>query len=110
MVTPYRLDGESIAHTWLWLAHSGYPVNTHQNEFVGAARATELVEIRHEWPTTPLMSAEYEIALLGYRVVETSNAETVNFVVKGKQNGHVKWNDSDTAAFPGDTEASGENP
>lgn len=56
------------------------------------------------------MSAEYEIALLGYRVVETSNAETVNFVVKGKQNGHVKWNDSDTAAFPGDTEASGENP
>lgn len=87
-----------------------YPINTHQNEFVGAARATELVEIRHEWPTTPLMSAEYEIALLGYRVVETSNAETVNFVVKGKQNGHVKWNDSDTAAFPGDTEASGENP
>lgn len=87
-----------------------YPGNTYQNDFANAARASELVEMRHEWPTTPIISAEYEVALLGYRLVETSNTETVNFVVKGKQNGLVNWNDNATAAYPDDTEASGETP
>ncbi|EEP0995006.1 hypothetical protein HAY25_001972 [Salmonella enterica] len=62
-----------------------------QAAFVRAALACMVVKMCHIWPTIPATVAVYEVALLGFKLDETQGASSVDFIVSGKQNGLVDW-------------------
>ena len=76
-----------------------YADDAGQTAFIDAARANKIVIIKHEWPDG--ISAEYEVALLGYLRDESSAEKTIDWVVPVKQNGKVQWGNVAAASAAG---------
>ncbi|MEW7867471.1 hypothetical protein [Aeromonas diversa] len=71
------------------LKGKAYDGDAGQTAFIAAARARKIVLIKHEWPDG--VTAEYEVALLGFLRDETGGDKTIDWVVPCKQNGMTAW-------------------
>lgn len=66
-----------------------YADDTDQQAFITAAQQLKIIQIVHIWPDN--VTAEYEVATLGYFRDETKGEDKISWVVPAKQNGKTIW-------------------
>ncbi len=66
-----------------------YGDDADQTALRAAADANSIILIKHQWPNGVI--AQYELALLGWRMVSGNAEALMQFTIAGKQNGNVTW-------------------
>ena len=70
-----------------------YDDDEDQNALIAAAKAQQIVRIRHQWPNGT--RATYDLKLLGYQIMSGSADGFIQLKVSGRQASDVVWSNAD---------------